>query len=157
MKLLLNLDTNIILIILIILMSSIPYLTKITTYNRNTYSNFILGNILYITTLALVSYYIYINNQQDITFNINKYDLCVYIILTIITVIISLLYIEFFNRDNVFYLLPLIPSSVILINTLIITFYNKEYFIDNVIGCLLLVIGIIIIKIKLISVTFRYI
>ncbi len=138
-------------------MSSIPYLTKITTYNRNTYSNFILGNILYITTLALVSYYIYINNQQDITFNINKYDLCVYIILTIITVIISLLYIEFFNRDNVFYLLPLIPSSVILINTLIITFYNKEYFIDNVIGCLLLVIGIIIIKIKLISVTFRYI
>ena len=157
MKLLLNLDTNIILIILIILMSSIPYLTKITTYNRNTYSNFILGNILYITTLALVSYYIYINNQQDITFNINKYDLCVYTILTIITVIISLLYIEFFNRDNVFYLLPLIPSSVILINTLIITFYNKEYFIDNVIGCLLLVIGIIIIKIKLISVTFRYI
>ena len=157
MKLLLNLDTNIILIILIILMSSIPYLTKITTYNRNTYSNFILGNILYITTLALVSYYIYINNQQDITFNLNKYDLCVYTILTIITVIISLLYIEFFNRDNVFYLLPLIPSSVILINTLIITFYNKEYFIDNVIGCLLLVIGIIIIKIKLISVTFRYI
>ena len=157
MKLLLNLDTNIILIILIILMSSIPYLTKITTYNRNTYSNFILGNILYITTLALVSYYIYINNQQDITFNINKYDICVYTILTIITVIISLLYIEFFNRDNVFYLLPLIPSSVILINTLIITFYNKEYFIDNVIGCLLLVIGIIINKIKLISITFRYI
>ena len=132
-------------------MSSIPYLTKITTYNRNTYSNFILGNILYITTLILVSYYIYINNQQDIIFNLNKYDLCVYTILTIITIIISLLYIEFFNRDNVFYLLPLIPSSVILINTFIMVLYNRENFIDNCIGCLLLIIGIIIIKIKLIS------
>ena len=122
MKLLLNLDTNIILILLILLMSSIPYLTKITTYNRNTYSNFILGNILYVSTLSIVSYYIYINNQQDITFNLNKYDLCIYTILTLITIIISLLYIEFFNRDNVFYLLPLIPSSVILINTLFNSF-----------------------------------
>lgn len=151
MKLLLNFDTNIILILLIILMSSIPYLTKITTYNRNTYSNFILGNIIYITTLTLVSYYIYINNQKDIIFNLNKYDLCIYTILTIITVTISLLYIEFFNRDNVFYLLPLIPSSIILINTFIMVLYNGENFIDNCVGCMLLIVGIIIIKIKLIS------
>ena len=132
-------------------MSSIPYLTKITTYNRNTYSNFILGNIIYITTLTLVSYYIYINNQKDIIFNLNKYDLCIYTILTIITVTISLLYIEFFNRDNVFYLLPLIPSSIILINTFIMVLYNGENFIDNCVGCMLLIVGIIIIKIKLIS------
>ena len=151
MNILLNLNTNIILLLLILLMSSIPYLTKITTYNRNTYSNFILGNIIYITTLTLVSYYIYINNQKDIIFNLNKYDLCIYTILTIITVTISLLYIEFFNRDNVFYLLPLIPSSIILINTFIMVLYNGENFIDNCVGCMLLIVGIIIIKIKLIS------
>lgn len=148
---LLNLDTNIILILLILLMSSIPYLTKITTYNRNTYSNFILGNILYIITLPIVSYYIYYNNKDNISFNINSYDLCIYTLLTIISVIISLLYIEFFDRNNVFYLLPLIPSSVILINTIITTLYNKEYYVDNCIGCLILIIGIIVIKIKLIS------
>lgn len=148
---LLNLDTNIILILLILLMASIPYLTKITTYNRNTYSNFILGNILYIITLPIVSYYIYYNNKSDISFNLNKYDICVYTILTIISIVISLLYIEFFNRDNVFYLLPLIPSSVILINTFITILYNKEYLTDYIIGCLLLIVGIIVIKIKLIS------
>jgi uncharacterized membrane protein len=151
MKILLNLDTNIILLLLILLMSSIPYLTKITTYNRNTYSNFILGNILYVSTLSLVSYFIYYYNKNDISFNLSNYDLCIYTILTIITIIISLLYIEFFNRENVFYLLPLIPSSVILINTFIMILYNREYFIDNIIGCILLIVGIIIIKIKLIS------
>ena len=151
MNILLNLNTNIILLLLILLMSSIPYLTKITTYNRNTYSNFILGNILYVSTLSLVSYYIYYYNKNDISFNLSNYDLCIYTILTIITIIISLLYIEFFNRENVIYLLPLIPSSIILINTFIMIIYNKENFIDNVIGCLLLIVGIIIIKIKLIS------
>ena len=151
MNLILNLDTNIILLILIILMTSIPYLTKITTQNRNTYSNFLFSNILYIISLSIISYYIYYYNKQDISFNLNKFDMCVYIILTIITITISLLYIEFFNRDNVFYLLPLIPSSIILINTFFNVIKNKDYMIDNMIGCLLLIIGIIIIKIKLIT------
>ncbi len=151
MNLILNLDTTIILLILIILMASIPYLTKITTQNRNTYSNFLFSNILYIISLSIISYYIYYNNKQDISFNLNNYDICIYIILTIITITISLLYIEFFNRDNVFYLLPLIPSSIILINTLFNVINNKKYIMDNIIGCLLLIIGIIIIKIKLIT------
>ena len=151
MNLIINLDTNIILLILILLMTTIPYLTKITTYNRNTYSNFLFSNILYIISLSIISYYIYYNNKQEISFNLNNLDICVYILLTTITIIISLLYIEFFNRDNVFYLLPLIPSSIILIHTIYNIIKNKNYILDNIIGCLLLIIGIIIIKIKLIT------
>ena len=102
-------------------------------------------------SLSIISYVIYHNNKEDISFNLNNFDLCVYILITVISVVISLLYIEFFNRDNVFYLLPLIPSSIILINTFFNIIINKDYLTDNIIGCILLIIGIIIIKLKIIT------
>ena len=127
-------------------MSSIPYLTIITTQNRNTYSNFLFSNILYIISLSIISLYIYYNNKNDISFNLNNYDLYIYILLTIITIFISLLYIEFFKRENILSLLPLIPSSIILINTILTCIINKKNILDNIIGCILLIIVIIIIK-----------
>jgi len=126
MNFIFNLNTNIILLLMIILSSCIPYLTIIATEKRNTYSNFIISNILYIIFLSIISYYIYINNKEKIKFKLYNNDIYVYIILTIITIIISLLYIEFFKRDNVLYLLPLIPSSTILINTIIISIIKKK-------------------------------
>ncbi len=115
MNFLFNINTKALLIIIIILMTMIPFLTKITIKNMNTYSNFLLSNILYIILLSILSYYIYIYNKDEINFNISNYELNIFFVLCIISIFISIIYLELFKRHNISYLLPIIPAGVILL------------------------------------------